>query len=324
MTGAQLSAQQVLDILASTPSLEDLTLWDSIFDHHLQSSQARPALLQFPSLKSIDLRGINTEAAGIILSSIRAPNCRSLTVFDGSDDISLSSFPEPALSHFNDLQRLTLSSNNVSALSFFDGTMEWKSLSTSCLFDLDISYNAPAIGVEWVTHVIGLGAQEVVHTLEVLLSHGSLSDDDLAAYYSFGHCQSVTKLTLHPDHMFTGPIIELLGTWRESDDGTGLLPAFPGLKVLVLGTSNGWTFDELEVLVSRRFGERDDCTSQKIPDLNIILHVSRYSDYDPRPKPDVNQLQRIRAAKGVESLTRDLAYPEAGMLAVVYEGDIEL
>ncbi|KAG9047099.1 hypothetical protein FS837_003084 [Tulasnella sp. UAMH 9824] len=326
MTEAQLSTQQVLDILASIPSLENLGLCDSTFDHHLQSSQARPALIQFPSLKGIELRGVNTEAAEIILSSIQAPNCLSLAIVDGgSDEIGPSSFYESALSHFNDFQRLTLSSNDVSVLYFFDETMEWECRSTSRLeFELAIPYNTPAIGVEWITRVIGLGTQEVVHTLEVLLNHGSLSDDDLAAYYSFARCQSVTKLRLHPDHMFAGPIIELLGTWRESDDGTGRLPAFPGLKVLVLGTSEGWTLDDLEVLVSRRFGERDDSISQKIPDLKIIFHVSQYSDYDPRPKPDVAQLQRLRAAKGVENLTRDRKHPAAGMLAVVYEDDVEL
>lgn len=324
----QLSTQRVLDILASSPLLERLGIYHSTLDHPLRPFKDHPALIKLSSLKTIQLQMVNTEATGIILSSIRAPNCLSLTVLDECrDEIGVSSFPEPALSHFNDFQRHTLSSNDVSILHFFDESMDWESGSTSLsrlAFELDIPYNAPAVGVGWVTHVVGLGTQELVHNMEVGLSHERLSDDDLAAYYAFSRCQSVTTLQLYRDHLFSRPILELLGTWRESDDGTGRLPAFPGLEVLVLEASEGWSLDDLEVLVSRRFGERDDGTAQYIPNLSFVLEASPHPDYRPGSNPDLTQLQRLRAAKGVAQLTRTLEKPVVGMLAVVYEETTKL
>ncbi|KAG8895476.1 hypothetical protein FRC00_007426 [Tulasnella sp. 408] len=319
----ELSAQQVLDLLASAPLLERLGIHNSTLDHHFQSSHIPLTILQLPNLKIIIFQGINTEATVVILSSIRAPNCTALGIIDWwGEEIGVPSFPEPALSHFNDFLRLTLSANSISTIHFSDNRMGWESRSTSRLeFELDIPYDALAIGVRWVTNVLGLGTQELVHNMEVVFDHERLDDDDLATYYSFSSCQSVTELKLHSDHMFTRPILELLGTWRESDGGTGRLPAFSSLEILVLEASSGWTLDDLEVLVSRRFGERDDGIGRYIPNLSIVLRAWPYPDYGPGSKA---QLQRLRRAKGVNRLIRIYGGDTLGMLAVVYEDDTEL
>lgn len=324
----ELSAKQVLDLLASAPLLERLGIYNSTLDHHFQPSHIPLTILQLPSLKVIKFLGINTEATAAILSSIRAPHCTALGVLDWwGDEISVPSFPEPALSHFNDFLRLTLSANSISTIRFFDNRMGWECHSASLgdlEFEVDIPYDDPAVGVGWVTNVLGLGAQELVHNMEVGFDHERLDDDDLATYYSFGSCQSVKELKLHSDHMFTRPILELLGTWRESDDGAGRLPAFSSLEILVLEASEGWTLDDLEVLISRRFGERDDSANRTIPNLSIVLQTWPYPDYELGSKPDLAQLQRLREAKGVNKLTRIHGGDALGMLAVVYEDNIEL
>ncbi|KAG9042856.1 hypothetical protein FS837_010306, partial [Tulasnella sp. UAMH 9824] len=314
-----LSARQLLELLASAPLLERLGIYNSTLDHHLQPSHIPPTILQLPSLNIIKFQGINLEATVIILSSIRAPNCTALEILDWwGDEISVPNFPEPVLSHFNDFLRLTLSANSSSTVNFFDDRMGWECRSTSLSsleFELDIPYDALAVGVGWVTNVLGLGTLELVHNMEVGLDHERLNDDDLATYCSFSSCQSVTELKVHREHMFTRPILELLGTWRESDDGTGRLPAFSSLEILVLAASEGWTLDDLEVLVSRRFGERDDNIGRHIPNLSIVLQAWPYPDYGPVSKPNLAQLQRLRGAKGVNRLTRIHDNHLLGMLA---------
>ncbi|KAG8922875.1 hypothetical protein FRC00_006923, partial [Tulasnella sp. 408] len=302
--------------------------------HHLQPSHIPPTISQFPSLKIIKLRSINTEATAFILFSIRAPNCTVLEIIDWwgdatgeTSETSVPNFPEPALSHFHDFLRLTLSANGISNIRFLDGSMRWECRCTSLStleFKLDIPYDALAVVVGWVTNVLGLGTQELVPNMEVAFNHEILNDDDLAAYSSFSSCQSVTELKLWNEHMFTRPILELLGTWRESDDGTGRLPGFSSLEILVLEASEGWTLDDLEVLVSRRFGERDDRISRSIPNLSIVLQAWPYPDYCLGFKPTLAQLQRLREAKGVNRITRIHHGDPLGMLAVVYEDDIEL
>ncbi|KAG8893912.1 hypothetical protein FRC00_009820 [Tulasnella sp. 408] len=324
----QMSTQQVLDVLVNAPLLEHLCITDSTLEHHLQSLHIRPTIIQVPGLKTIKLHGINTEATMAILSSIRAPNCIDLEILDPGDNAaSTPSFPEPALSHFGDFQRHTLSANNTSTIDFFDFKIEWvcRCTSLSCLeFELEIPYDALAAGVEWVMNVVGSGTEELVHKMEVRLDHDSLSDGDLATYYTFSRCQSVTKLTLACDRVPARPILDLLGTWRASGAGKGRLPAFPGLEILVLASEELTALDDLEVSISRRFGDLDDDISQEIPNLSIVLDTSYYRDYGVRSKPDLAQVQRLRRAKGVESLTRKSAGHQPGMLAVVYKEDMEL
>lgn len=86
----------------------------------------------------------------------------------------------------------------------------------------------------------------------------------------------------------------------------------------------GWTLDDLEVSISRRFGERGDNINQKIPNLSIILDASWYDDYGVKSRLDLAQLQCLRRAKGVESLTRKIGVDPVGMLAIAYEDDTEL
>ncbi|KAG9047096.1 hypothetical protein FS837_003081 [Tulasnella sp. UAMH 9824] len=315
----QMSTQQVLDVFVSAPLLEHFYLADSTLDHH-PSLHIRPTMIQVPGLKTIELHGINTEVTRAILSSIRVPNCVDLAILDPADNAtSTPSFPEPALS-------LTLSANNISSIDFFDYKIEWvcRPTSLSCLeFDLEIPYDALTVGVEWVMNVVGSGTEELVHKMEVRLEHDSLSDGDLAAYYAFSRCQSVTKLTLACNHVLARPILELLRNRGASGGGEGRLPPFPGLEILVLA-SEDWALTDLEVSTCRRFGELGDGVSQEIPKLSIVLDTSYYRDYGVRSKPDLAQLQRLRMAKGVESLTRKLAGHQPGMLAVVYRDDTQL
>lgn len=304
----QISVQQVLDILASSPLLETLCIEDSTFAHHPQPLQTSPAVIQLPSLQTIDLQEV--QATNIILSSIRAPSCTSLGIYGWEDDTADEpNFPERPLGHFNDFQRLTLSDNENSIIHIFDGSIEWKSRSTSLnrlMFDINIHYIPPAVSVGWATRVIGVGAQEVVHDLELHLNHETLDDEDLAAYYAFSRCQSVTRIVIDDDHVPTGTILDLIGTWRESEDGIEPQPAFPSLRNLALAHWQEQALDDLERMVNRRFGGREDLPNGRIPKLCIFLRMW-CPDYGLRPKLDLIQLQRLRAATGVESVTQEFA-----------------
>lgn len=316
MEREQTSSQQVLDVLASAPLLEYLCIFESTLEHHPQSLHIRPTIIQAPRLKTISLDATNAEATAGILSSIRAPNCTVLKIIECAG--SATGFPEPTLSHFGDFQRLALSVNDISFIRFFDHQLEWLCCSSlSCLeFTLEIPYNALTVGVEWVTNVVGSGTQELVHRMVVSLVHDGLSDGDLAAYSTFSSCHSVSKLTLAYGHALSRPILELLGNWRASGDGKGRLPAFPGLEILVL-ESKDWALGDLESLVSRRFGEPDDEINQEIPNLSIVIETPWYYAYDARFKLELAQVQRLRTAKGVESLTLKAAEHHPGMLAIV-------
>ncbi|KAG9042854.1 hypothetical protein FS837_010304 [Tulasnella sp. UAMH 9824] len=330
MIDEQISAQQVLDILASAPMLKRISICKSFLDHHPQTLRIGPPIVQLPNMNIINFEDIEIRAVEVILSSIRAPNCRSLTILRWEDDeIDPSDFSERALGHFTDFLRRTLSINKKSFIHSSDESMQWESSQwptgpDSLDFVLDLRCGAPVTSVGWATGVIGLGAQEMEHNLELCLAHERLDEGDLTAYRSFSRSRSVTKLVLSDDHTLTGPILELLGTWQEPKDGGDPLPGFPSLRVLTLTTSEGWTLDDLEVSISRRFGERCDSTNSKISDLNIIIQASWFNDYHPGSGPELIQLQRLRAAKGVESLTRNLYKNQSGMLAVVYEIDAEL
>ncbi|KAG8917915.1 hypothetical protein FRC00_013059 [Tulasnella sp. 408] len=330
MIDEQISTHQVLDILASAPMLKRISICKSFLDHHPQTFRIGPLIVQLPNMNIIHFEDIEIKAVEIILSSIRAPNCRSLTILRWEDDeIDPSGFSERALGHFDDFLRRTLSTNKKSSIHSSDESLQWESSQWppgpgSLDFVLDLRCGAPTTSVDWATGVIGLGAQEVEHNLEMCLAHERLDEGDIAAYRSFSRCRSVTKLVLSDDHTLTGPILELLGTWQEPTDGGDPLPGFPSLGVLTLTTSERWTLDDLEVSVSRRFAERCDTTNPKIPDLSIVIQASWFNDYRPGSGPDLAQLQRLRAAKGVESLTRNLYKDQSGMVAVVYEADTEL
>ncbi|KAG9047098.1 hypothetical protein FS837_003083 [Tulasnella sp. UAMH 9824] len=147
MEEEQITAQQLLDVLASAPLLEHLELSRSTLDHHPQSLHGPPTIIQLPALKIIRFQGINTGATVAILSSIQVPNCTSLAILGRfRDTISAPSFPEPALSHFSDFQRRTLSANNISTIYLTNYRMAWECLPTSpdpggLEFDLNISYD---------------------------------------------------------------------------------------------------------------------------------------------------------------------------------------
>ncbi|KIO33553.1 hypothetical protein M407DRAFT_17508 [Tulasnella calospora MUT 4182] len=330
MIDEQISTQQVLDILSSAPLLKRLSIWKSFLEDHPQPFRMQSPIIQLPNLNTIYFEDIEIKAVEIILSSIRAPNCRSLTILDWQDEhIHPSGFLERALGHFCDFLRQTLSANNNSSMHSSNDSMQWESCKRpkspgSLEFALDLRCEALATGVGWATGVIGLGAQEVEHNLEVSLAHERLNEGDLAAYRSFSRCRSVTKLVLGDDYTLAGPILELLGTWQEPVDGIYSLPAFPSLKFLILVTSEEWTLDDLEVLVSRRFGEPGDTATAKIPTLSIVIQSSWFYESCPGSKPDLAQLQRLRGSKGVESLTRYMHQHEPGMLGVVYEDDTEV
>lgn len=330
MIDEQISTQQVLDILASAPMLKRISISKSFLDHHPQTFQIRPPIVQLPNMNIIHFEDIEIKAVEVILSSIRAPNCRSLTILRWEDDeIDPSGFSERALGHFSDFLRRTLSTNKKSSIYSSDESMQWESSQSptgpdSLDFVLDLRCGAPATSIGWATGVIGLGAQEVEHNLEMSFGHERLDEGDLAAYLSFSRCRSVTKLVMSDELTLTRPILELLGTWQEPEDGGDPLPAFPSLMVLNLTTSEMWTLDDLEASVSRRFGERRDSTNPKIPNLSIIIQASWFNDECPGSGPDLAQLQRLRAAKGVESLMRYMDKSQSGMLAVVYEADTEL
>ncbi|KAG8943898.1 hypothetical protein FRC04_002439 [Tulasnella sp. 424] len=325
MNEEQISIQQVLDILASAPLLENLCIENSTLNRPLQPLQTSPAVIQLPSLQTIHLQGV--QATNIILSSIRAPSCTSLGIYGWEDDTADEpNFPERPLGHFNDFQRLTLSDNKKSTIHLFDESIEWECWSTSLNrleFDMNIHYIPPAVGVGWATRVIGLGAQELVHDLELHLNHETLDDEDLAAYYSFSRCQSVTRIVIDDDHVPTEPILDLIGTWRESEDGIGPQPAFPGLRNLALAPWQEQALEDLEGMVNRRFGRREDLLNGRIPKLCIFLRMS-CPDSGIGPKLDMIQLQRLRAATGVESVTQEFAKHARGMLAVVYDDDTGL
>lgn len=103
-----------------------------------------------------------------------------------------------------------------------------------------------------------------------------------------------------------------------------LLPAFSGLTSLILVSPEGWTFDDLEAMVGRRFGPQGENSSHHIPKLRIVLLPSWDPVSGPNSKLSLEQPQRVRAAEGVESLTQFLRRDPPGMLAVVYDGDAEL
>ncbi|KAG8943897.1 hypothetical protein FRC04_002438 [Tulasnella sp. 424] len=327
MSDEQISAQQLLDILASTPLLDTLCIEYATLVHHPQPLPTSHAVIQLPNLQNIRLHVIDVEAVELILSSIRAPSCTSLGIWLEGEETDDPNLPERALGHFDDFQRRTLSASKESIIRFCDEDMQWESSSASpdylAWFDVNIPYSAAADGIRWATRVIGLGAQELVHDLELTLAHESLDDEDLAAYYSFSRCQSVTRIVIDDNHAPTDPILDLIGTWRESGDGTEPQPAFPGLKSLELASWDEWTLDDLEVLVGRRFGGSEDIRNGKVPKLRIILQPL-YPDDVNVPKLDLIQLQRLRAARGVESVTREFAKNTRGTLAVVYDDDTGL
>ncbi|KAG9042853.1 hypothetical protein FS837_010303 [Tulasnella sp. UAMH 9824] len=331
MFDEQISAQQVLDILASAPLLQAISICNSSLDHHPQPFQIRTPVIHLPNIDSIEFDDIEIKTTEVIISSIRAPNCRSLMIIGSDDDeMDPSGFLE-WLGHFNDFLRRTLSANGKSSMHISDEGMRWESSQSpaslsSLEFIMDLRCGAPATGVGWATGIVGVGFQEVEHNLEVCLAHDGFDEGDLAAYRSFSSCRSVTKLILDEDHTHTGQILELLGTWQEPEDGRDPLPGFPSLRILVLTTSSGcrWTLDDLELSVSRRFSEWDDRTIPPGPKLSIIIQASWWDYYGPGSAPDLAQLQRLRAAKGVEKLTRYMNKNKSGMLAVVYEDDTEL
>ncbi|KAG9047097.1 hypothetical protein FS837_003082 [Tulasnella sp. UAMH 9824] len=327
MNEGQLSTQQVLDILTSTTLLEKLRIFNSILVHDLQPFQTTRAIIQLARLTTINLNGVNEDATTIILLSIRAPNCNILRVINWEDDMdNPTRFPEPALAHFKDFQRRTLSANPKSHINFFDGGMQWESRSGGqggLHFDLDIRYSAPAIGVEWATRVIGIGVEELIHDMEVVICHERLADDDFALYHSMSRCQSVTKLVVQYDHALPRPITELLGSWKDSEDGTRPFPSLPRLEILVLISSQASWLDDLEVLVNRRFGGREDVIGEQVSSLSITLDM--WGSYaGPSLRADLARVQRLRAAKGVQSITRISTTCMTGMLAAVYDDDAEL
>lgn len=306
MQSGQISTQQVLDILASTPLLKELKIYCSNLDHHLRPSM-QTAVIQLPGLTTIYFAETNVEMTEIILSSIRAPSCTSLNIqhLEG-DPTDFSNFLERALSHFNDFQRLTLSSNKNSTITFWDEAMEWECRtpgSDGLEFEVTIPPSAAAVG--WATRVIGQGDEGLVHNLELVLNQQRLNDESLAAYYSLSRCQSVTEILVDNYHKPTRPILDLIGTWGESEDGIGPLPAFPGLRKLVFRSRHGWTLDDLEASVNCRFGGREDILNGKVPKLCIDIR-GWYSDDVLAPKLDLAQLQRLRAATGVEGVTHEV------------------
>ncbi|KAG8916494.1 hypothetical protein FRC00_000068, partial [Tulasnella sp. 408] len=320
-----ISTKQVLEILAISPLLEKLRINNSNLGHHFRPLQVPNAIIQLPNLKTIDLSEISDQAIGIILSSVRAPNCTALKAQGWGEDTTdgLDSFPEPALTHFADFLRRTLSANSDSELGFFDDCLEWNSQSADSGgpgFELCIRYGATAIGVEWATRIIGLGAQEVVHDLEVTISRSTLPDNDFAAYHSISCLRSVTSLTVVYDEPSPRPILDLFGSRsQDSEDGIGPIPAFPRLETLVLDSSQASWLDDVEVLVNRRFGGREAVIGVQVPSLVVVLQMWGFSPIKARV--DLVQLQRLRAAKGVRSITLFSNKYIPGALAVVYDDD---
>ncbi|KAG9042855.1 hypothetical protein FS837_010305 [Tulasnella sp. UAMH 9824] len=224
MINGTISTTQVLDILASTPLLRSFAISASTLGPHVPPSQPGPAIIQLPSLNTIYFDGIDDVATVTILSWIWAPNCTWLTVLDLDDtDVDTSGLLEPALDHFYGFQRRALSGNENSFIHLSDECIDWDSGGFSHLrFRLKIRYRAAVEGVRWAARVIGSGAEEVKHNLELMLSHDWLDDEDLAAYDSFSRCHSVGRIRLNDKHYHTKPVLELLGTWREIEDGMDL------------------------------------------------------------------------------------------------------
>ncbi|KAG8913732.1 hypothetical protein FRC00_001736 [Tulasnella sp. 408] len=319
MSDREISTQQVLEILAITPLLEKLCISNSTLDLHLRPSEI--PWIQLPNLKTINLSDINEQPLGIILSSIGAPNCTSLMARGWEEDgVSPDSFPEPAFTHFTDFLRRTLSTNNNSELRFFDDGLEWNSRSGrlgATDFVLSIQYGSTVIGVEWATRIIGLGAQELVHDLDLTISRSELAENEIAAYHSISRWQSVTSLTVEYGDPPPRPILDLFGSCEDSEDGIGPIPAFPRLETLVLDSSRASWLDDLEVLVNRRVDGRGNVIGDQVPSLDVVLEMWGFRPIKARA--DLAQLQRLRAAKGVRSITRVSGDHIPGMLAVVYD-----
>ncbi|KAG9047095.1 hypothetical protein FS837_003080 [Tulasnella sp. UAMH 9824] len=324
MNDGEISTQQVLEILAITPLLEKLFISNSILDHRLLPLEI--PWIRLPNMKIINLSDINEQPLGIILSSIRTPNCNSLMARGWEEDgVSPDSFPEPAFTHFTDFLRRTLSTNNNSELRFFDDGLEWNSRSASPHgpdFVLSIRYGSTTIGVEWATRVIGLGAQELVHDLELTISRSELAENEFAAYHSISRWQSVTNLTVEYGDPPPRPLLDLFGRCEDSEDGIGPIPAFPRLETLVLDSSRASWLDDLEVLVNHRFDGRGDVIGDQVSSLDVVLEMWGFRPN--RARVDLAQLQRLRAANGIRSITRVSGEHIPGMLAVVYDDSMGL
>ncbi|KAG9047094.1 hypothetical protein FS837_003079 [Tulasnella sp. UAMH 9824] len=320
MTDGEISTQQVLEILSITPLLEKIRIHNSILGHRFRPLQEPRTIIQLPNMKTIDLTEINELAIGIILSSIQAPDCTSL-VARGWEENGVT-FPEPALTHFADFLRQTLSANNNSQLGFYDNGLEWYSRSGGVGgpdFALCIRYGATTIGVEWATSIIGLGAHELVHDLELTISRSGLAENDFAAYHSISRWQSVTSLTVEYGNPPPRPILDLFGSLQDLEDGRGPLLVFPRLETLTLDSPQVSWFNDLEVLVKRRLGGREDVIGDQVSSFDVVLETWSFSPTRPDSMPDLAQLQRLRAAPGVRSITRASDDHILGMLAAVYD-----
>ncbi|KAG8944558.1 hypothetical protein FRC04_001681 [Tulasnella sp. 424] len=319
-----LTTQYLLDILASSPSLEILDLSNIEFDPPPIDVRSPPT--RFPLLRFLRLGAISAMAVDCILRSLAVePSVVTrihLSLSLDEPNFDAARFVTETLPAFSPvLNRLNASCGGSDLRFRFRQNFIWAAGNGA---GHSFSFYLPLISLStylpWIEQAVGVGVPGVVVRLH------------------FGHFPSTATAVLpvlRPSRIITGMVLNtVLDSWRldpifdalsglETLDGShttaDAIPSFPALRTIRF-TDWMWSLDRIDQALERRFAKRTSM-GLNIPDLLVELSYpdTIFWAYGSEGMLSFDTLQRIRAIDGVKDVRVECdSTTKDGMMAVVW------
>ncbi|KAG8975416.1 hypothetical protein FRC05_005746 [Tulasnella sp. 425] len=327
LTLAQISqvlpTQYVLDILASSPSLEILALSSIVFDP--SSIDARSPPSYFPLLRSLRLGAIGAMAVDSILRSLAVePSVVASIHIDlplQEPNFDVARFVKETLPAFSLVLNRLNASCGGSDLKFrrFGQSCRWAARNDA---GHSFSFSLPQISLStylpWIEQAVGVGVPGGVVRLHFVRFPPTVT----SVLPVLRPSRIITGMVLNPavDTWCLDPLFEAL-SGLETIDGShttaDTIPSFPALRT-IRSTNWIWSLDRIEQALQRRFAKRASM-GLNIPDL--LVELSYPDDFwtcSSEGMLSFDTLQRIRAIDGVKDVRVRCSSAIEGILAVVW------
>ncbi|KAG8903661.1 hypothetical protein FRC01_009051, partial [Tulasnella sp. 417] len=228
MMNEQISAGQILALLAASPLLESFGIRIADVKPSLIGSPTTRTPIQLPNLKKLELDCIDIGAVGKILQFIHAPNCEvfRLDVFRWTDEpLDATDFLSRSLGHFDTILRSILSFHDSSQLYLLQDQTQWfcqppKEFDVHC-FSIEIPIDS---SIPWVADLLGQGV-DPAHRLTVFFR--DVNAENLAGLKRLSLHHNVQTLQVDFGQPSAVLILDLLG---PPENEIGRSPGFPGLE----------------------------------------------------------------------------------------------
>ncbi|KAG8932657.1 hypothetical protein FRC01_012861 [Tulasnella sp. 417] len=264
-----ISSDHILGLLAASPSLELLAILDSDVGFGPLPPSSTQTPVQLSNLGTIIFVGISVEAVVNILPFICAPNCGLLQLETYQEDVETlfdtADYLRQSLSNFDTLLHSAIAFHGSSQLSLWQHLTEWQCSGANLDapgFVIDFPFAALTPAISWISQYLEAGLSST-HQMDVTFTFRSIDPEDLVGLKTLAGVPNVRTFTtdLRPS---SGAVLDLLGS---TQDVTGL-PTFPALEVLQLVEVWRWLWQDLEMMLVRRYEESNSSSSS-----DYVLYV---------------------------------------------------